>query len=112
MSEEEALSITKQVLSAIYYMHSKGIVHRDIKPENMLIEKKTKFIKLIDFGISTKISKGEILSSRVGTPYYIAPEVLYKKYNEKCDLWSIGVVIYMIFSGTPPFKGKDISEVM
>ena len=62
-------------------MHTKGIVHRDLKPENMLIEKKTNLIKLIDFGISTKINKGEILTSRVGTPYYIAPEVLCKKYN-------------------------------
>lgn len=70
-----------QVLSAIHYLHSLGIVHRDIKPENMLYEKKTKLVKIIDFGISSKIKPGEFLSSRVGTPYYIAPEVLQKHYN-------------------------------
>ena len=112
ISETEAVDITRQILSAIYYMHTKGIVHRDLKPENMLIEKKTNLIKLIDFGISTKIKKGETLNSRVGTPYYIAPEVLCKKYNEKCDMWSIGVVLYMILTAVPPYKGKNISEIM
>lgn len=62
-------------------MHSKGIVHRDIKPENMLFEKKTGLIKIIDFGISAKIQSNKMLSSRVGTPYYIAPEVLARKYD-------------------------------
>lgn len=60
-------------MSALHYMHTLGIVHRDIKPENMLFEKKTKLIKIIDFGISTRIQPGEYLTSRVGTPYYIAP---------------------------------------
>jgi calcium-dependent protein kinase len=53
-----------------------------------------------------------MLTQRVGTPYYIAPEVLLKKYNEKCDLWSTGVTIYMMIAGRPPFKGKDPQEVM
>ena len=52
------------------------------------------------------------MSERVGTPYYIAPEVLYKKYNEKCDMWSVGIVLYMMLSGSAPFKGTDIYEVM
>lgn len=62
-------------------MHEKGIVHRDIKPENMLFEKRTNLIKIIDFGISIKTKPGVWLTSRVGTPYYIAPEVLLRKYN-------------------------------
>lgn len=78
----------------------------------MLFEKKTKLVKLIDFGISTRINPGEYLSSRVGTPYYIAPEVLIKKYNRKCDIWSLGVVLYMMIFKKPPFRGNDSIEVM
>ena len=105
IAEEEAVSYAKQILSAIFYMHSKRIVHRDIKPENLLIEKKTKILKLIDFGISTKIREKEPLTQRLGTPFYLAPEILAKRYNEKCDLWSIGIVVYMTLTGSPPFKG-------
>ena len=93
-------------------MHTQGIIHRDIKPENMLFEKSSKRLKLIDFGISTKLAPGENLNQRVGTPYYIAPEVLLKRYNEKSDLWSTGVVAFMIVTGKPPFKGRDPQEVM
>ena len=70
-----------QVLSALTYLHELGIVHRDIKPENMLFEAKTKLVKIIDFGISTTIKPEQSLTARVGTPYYIAPEVLCKNYN-------------------------------
>ena len=78
----------------------------------MLIEKKTKVLKLIDFGISTKIKENETLSQRLGTPFYLAPEILAKKYNEKCDLWSTGVVVFMILTGSPPFKGETIQEIL
>lgn len=93
-------------------MHSKGIVHRDIKPENMLFEKKTKLVKIIDFGISTKLEAKSFLNCRVGTPYYIAPEVLNKKYDQKCDIWSLGIVLYMIIYRVPPFKGESPLQVM
>jgi calcium-dependent protein kinase len=112
IEEEESIIIIKQILSALNYMHTQGIIHRDIKPENMLFEKSSKRLKLIDFGISTKLAPGENLNQRVGTPYYIAPEVLLKRYNEKSDLWSTGVVAFMIVTGKPPFKGRDPQEVM
>jgi calcium-dependent protein kinase len=82
-------------------------VHRDLKPENLLLdmdESKPK-IKIIDFGTSQTFSPGEELTQKFGTPYYIAPEVLKKKYNEKCDIWSIGVILYILLCGYPPFNG-------
>ena len=72
----------RQLLEVLAYIHSKKVVHRDIKPENILINKQTNEIKIIDFGIATEMKKGETsLKARVGTPYYIAPEVLLKDYN-------------------------------
>jgi len=73
----------------------------------MLFEKKTRLVKIIDFGISVKIKPDTVLTSRVGTPYYIAPEVLLRRYNTKCDIWSLGVVLYMIIFNSPPFQGKN-----
>jgi len=70
-----------QLLQALHYLHSRGIVHRDLKPENMLFEKGTNCVKLIDFGIAVRHDGKEPLTARIGTPYYIAPEVLCKKYT-------------------------------
>ena len=79
---EKIPKIMRQLLEVLAYTHSKGVVHRDIKPENILINKEMNEIKIIDFGIATvKSSSDTILKSRVGTPYYIAPEVLLKEYN-------------------------------
>jgi len=91
------------------YLHSKNIMHRDLKPENILLEESGEFdkIKLIDFGESLEYTKGEKYSDMVGTPYYIAPEVLNKSYDEKCDMWSVGVITYILLSGTPPFGGRN-----
>lgn len=82
-------------------------LYRDLKPENILLEQNKDFdqIKIIDFGTSLVYDDGKALDEKLGTPYYIAPEVLNKKYNEKCDIWSCGVVLYIILSGQPPFNG-------
>jgi calcium-dependent protein kinase len=119
-NEKKAAYIMKQILSALNYLHSKGIVHRDIKPENILVQKTNKKskndideinIKLIDFGASNFFKENEILTLKVGSPYYIAPEVLNKSYNEKCDIWSAGVVLYVMLTGNFPFIGKTSQKL-
>ena len=100
-SEEGAKRIIFQMLLAVNHLHSCNIVHRDIKPDNFLFKKKeiNSPIKLTDFGLSRKIVPGSKLHSLLGTPFYVAPEVLEKKgYTEKCDLWSIGVTMYLLLS--------------
>lgn len=105
--------MTRQLLEALTYIHSKDIVHRDIKPENILFERESGSIKLIDFGIAVQKKKSnEVLNSRIGTAYYIAPEVLCKKYDEKCDVWATGVVLYMMLLKRPPFNGSTETEIM
>lgn len=73
----------------------------------MMFEKGKKVLKVIDFGISANKIDKLALIERVGTPYYIAPEVLLKNYDEKCDIWSTGVIMYMMIVRTPPFKGDN-----
>lgn len=106
-SEGEAALIIKQVLTVLNYCHKKNIVHRDVKLENIMIESKpTKEdpeipwqIKLIDFGTAMKFRPGMRIRQTFGTSSYIAPEVLEGNYNEKCDVWSAGIVLYILLSG-------------
>ena len=102
----------RQILLATNYMHCKNIVHRDIKPENFLIDGSDLSIKLVDFGLSCYLEPGEKLKDRQGTPYYIAPEVISKNYDHKCDVWSCGVILYAMLAGRPPFNAEDDLEVM
>jgi calcium-dependent protein kinase len=91
----------KQILSAVHYLHSKNIAHRDLKPENILYEsnKPGALIKVVDFGTSIAYDPREKMRQRFGTAYYIAPEVLDKKYDSKCDIWSCGVILYILLCG-------------
>jgi len=89
-----------------------NIVHRDLKPENVLIDKEqNNTLKIIDFGTACKFKDGELMNTTHGTSYYIAPEVLNKSYDQRCDVWSIGVMLYILLSGKPPFDGDDDNEI-
>ena len=127
-TEKESAIIFKQIMSAICYCHNQGIVHRDLKMENILFLYKTKDspIKVIDFGLSESVQllpnnliemiSGEkniniSMTGAVGTPHYISPEVLQGTYNQKCDIWSAGVILYAMLSGTFPFDGNNDKEI-
>lgn len=116
LSEQLAANVMRQLLSTMVYCHKRGIVHRDLKPENILIEKQRGksdiSIKVIDFGTAEAFSSHTVLKQTIGTAYYIAPEVLHGKYNHKCDIWSCGVILYILLSGYPPFNGRNDNEIM
>lgn len=109
-TEHQAADITKQLADALAYLHRNGIVHRDLKPENILYEGKNinSRIKITDFGLSrdTTRNPNKALKTACGTPGYVAPEILKAQvYDEGVDLWSVGVIIYILLCGFPPFQG-------
>ena len=106
-----------QLFSAIHYYNGLNIIHRDLKPENILIANKNKInnypnIKICDFGMSKIVSKDSSEKSVVGSLYYVAPEVLNKNYNEKCDLWSCGVIMYFLLTKKVPFSSAFNNEII
>lgn len=116
--EKKAADIMRQILSGIYYMHEHNIVHRDLKPENFLLETKAKDspLKVIDFGLSCKFDckdpKAKPLTTKAGTPYYVAPQVLHGSYDHKSDVWSCGVMMYVLLCGYPPFYGDTDGQIL
>eukprot|EP00919_Chromeraceae_sp_WS-2016_P039003 GHVR01093141.1.p1 GENE.GHVR01093141.1~~GHVR01093141.1.p1 ORF type:complete len:523 (+),score=141.90 GHVR01093141.1:84-1652(+) len=116
LDEAEGASIMKEILSGITYCHKHKIVHRDLKPENLLLESNepNASIKIIDFGTSRTFDadNGKKMHQKLGTPYYVAPEVLRKRYDEKCDVWSCGVILYILLCGYPPFGGNNDNEIL
>ncbi|CAE7529378.1 CPK2 [Symbiodinium sp. CCMP2456] len=114
--ESDGAIVASHILHAIFYMHKMDVCHRDLKPENFLFLTKDSIdkniLKLIDFGLSSPASDGKVMSTKAGTPYYVAPQVLQGKYDKSCDLWSCGVIMYTMLCGYPPFYGKTDHEVL
>ena len=106
-TETECARLIKNMLCAVRYLHSKGIIHRDLKLENFLFSSNApdSELKMIDFGLSKHFRYGEVQHEAVGTPYTVAPEVISGQYDERCDIWAIGVIAFLLFSGDPPFGG-------
>lgn len=109
LSEDEAAAFIKQILLGCKHMHEKNIVHLDLKPENvMLTSKESQKIKLIDFGLSQKLVPGEDICEMMGTPEFVAPEVInYEPLHLNTDIWAVGVITYILLSGASPFLGDD-----
>ena len=115
LPEKHAAEIIRKLSSAVYYLHSFGIIHRDVKPENILMTDNTENadIRLLDFGLSKIVRSGEKCTEPYGTLSYVSPEVLQDiPYDERCDLWSIGVITYLLLSGVLPFDDENnIKEI-
>ena len=127
LKEKQIAKIFNQIMSAVAYCHEKGIAHRDLKLENILFasEAPDSPIKIIDFGFSVLLGKKDKdkdsndlkkfgfkrMKSKVGTLYYISPEIIKGNYDEKCDIWACGVILYILLCGYPPFSGNSDKEV-
>ncbi|XP_019460194.1 PREDICTED: calcium-dependent protein kinase 26-like isoform X2 [Lupinus angustifolius] len=104
-TERKAAQLTKIIVGVVEACHSLGVMHRDLKPENfLLVNKDHDFsLKAIDFGLSVFFKPGQVFTDVVGSPYYVAPEVLLKHYGPEADVWTAGVILYILLSGVPPF---------
>ena len=109
-SESQAAALFFQLASTLNYLHFHNIVHRDIKPENLLLDEGDN-LKLVDFGAAKIFKPGHAMHRFYGSPYYVAPEVLEGNYDEKCDIWSAGVVLFILLTGILPFSGATDEEV-
>jgi calcium-dependent protein kinase len=115
-TEVQAAILMQQIFRAMFYMHENHICHRDLKPENFIFQTKDpiekSLLKIIDFGLSCKFEEGQDLTTKAGTPYYVAPQVLAGKYDHQSDLWSCGVIMYVLLCGYPPFYGETDADVL
>ncbi|KAG9158044.1 hypothetical protein Leryth_000208 [Lithospermum erythrorhizon] len=112
-TEEDAKKIVFQILNVVSFCHLQGVVHRDLKPENFLFTTRDEDapMKVIDFGLSDFIRPDQRLNDIVGSAYYVAPEVLHRSYNVEADMWSIGVITYILLCGSRPFWARTESGI-
>ena len=105
----------KNMLEALSYMHENNVVHRDLKPENLILAHKDndQDLRIADFGLASIIQDGELLKLRCGSPGYVAPELLDDiGYGKKADIFSAGVILYVLLTGRPVFRGFNINEIL
>ncbi|KAI3800284.1 hypothetical protein L1987_28371 [Smallanthus sonchifolius] len=104
-TEKAAAAICRQIVNVVHVCHFMGVMHRDLKPENFLLSSKDEnaMLKATDFGLSVFIKEGKVHRDIVGSAYYVAPEVLRRSYGKEIDIWSAGVMLYILLSGVPPF---------
>ncbi|XP_050183812.1 death-associated protein kinase 2-like isoform X2 [Myiozetetes cayanensis] len=116
LSEEEAIEFLGQILRGVEYLHARLIAHFDLKPENIMLQERDvpkPQIKIIDFGLAQQLEEGVTFKSLCGTPQYIAPEVInYEPLSAATDMWSIGVITYILLSGLSPFQGETDAETL
>ncbi|KAK4795401.1 hypothetical protein SAY86_013395 [Trapa natans] len=112
-SEEDAKTVMVQILNVVAFCHLQGVVHRDLKPENFLYTSNddNSQLKAIDFGLSDFVRPDEKLNDIVGSAYYVAPEVLHRSYSTEADVWSIGVIAYILLCGSRPFWARTESGI-
>ncbi|KAL3640272.1 hypothetical protein CASFOL_015240 [Castilleja foliolosa] len=112
-TEDDAKTVMMQILNVVAFCHLQGVVHRDLKPENFLFISKEEdsSLKVIDFGLSDYVKPDEKLNDVVGSAYYVAPEVLHRAYSIEADVWSIGVIAYILLSGSRPFWDRTESAI-
>ncbi|KAK9103783.1 hypothetical protein Sjap_021037 [Stephania japonica] len=112
-SEHAAAALCRQIITVLHYCHSMGVMHRDLKPENFLFLSgdEESPLKATDFGLSVFFKPGEVFKDLVGSAYYVAPEVLRRNYGPEADIWSAGVILYILLSGVPPFWGETEQSI-
>jgi len=112
-TEEEAAAVIRQVARACEYMHENGVIHRDLKPENIVyVDDKSAHICVTDFGLAKYVKKGLLTKTACGTPGYVAPEILQmQRYNAQVDMWAVGVILYILLCGFPPFVEKNLKAL-
>ncbi|GMH39525.1 hypothetical protein BSKO_07423 [Bryopsis sp. KO-2023] len=112
-SEKDAAEVVRTMLKVVAHCHDMGVIHRDLKPENFLLADPSSHatLKAIDFGLSVFFKEGHYLRQIVGSAYYVAPEVLRKHYSKEADIWSCGVILYILLSGVPPFYGETEHQI-
>jgi len=113
-TEDDAANVVKQVARACEYMHPRGVIHRDLKPENLVyLDKEKQHICVTDFGLSKYVSdEDQMTKTACGTPAFVAPEILrQEKYNAQVDMWSLGVILYTMLCGYPPFVEKNLPSL-
>ncbi|PKA63371.1 Calcium-dependent protein kinase 3 [Apostasia shenzhenica] len=108
-SERAAAALCREIVTVVHSCHSMGVMHRDLKPENFLFLNKEENspLKATDFGLSVFFKSGDRFKDLVGSAYYVAPEVLHRNYGPEADVWSAGVMLYILLSGVPPFWGEN-----